>query len=50
VAKHHGVGQTQDAARIALRLPALCGPPTREEAQEVSPSKVSLFCSNFDPP
>jgi hypothetical protein len=29
------VGQTQDAARIALRLPALCGPPTREEAQQV---------------
>ena len=35
VAKHHGTGQTQDAARIALRLPALCGVPTREEAQEV---------------
>jgi hypothetical protein len=35
VAKRHGVGQTQDAARIALRLPALCGAPTREEAQEV---------------
>lgn len=35
VAKHHGVGQTQDAARIALRLPALCGPPTRQEAQQV---------------
>jgi len=35
VAKHHGVGQTQDAARIALRLPALCGAPTREEAQQV---------------
>jgi hypothetical protein len=35
VAKHHGVGQTQDAARIALRLPALCGSPTREEAQQV---------------
>jgi len=35
VAKHHGVGQTQDAARIALRLPALCGGPTREEAQQV---------------
>ena len=35
LAKHHGVGQTQDAARIALRLPALCGAPTREEAQEV---------------
>jgi hypothetical protein len=25
VAKRHGMGQTQDAARIALRLPALCG-------------------------
>ncbi len=35
VGKHHGVGQTQDAARIALRLPAFCGSPTREEAQEV---------------
>jgi hypothetical protein len=35
VAKRHGVGQTQDAARIALRLPALCGAPTREEAEHV---------------
>ena len=35
VAKRHGVGETQDAARIALRLPALCGMPTREEAQKV---------------
>src|SRR6267142_4281212 len=35
VAKHHGVGPTQDAARIALRLPALCGTPTREEAEQV---------------
>jgi hypothetical protein len=35
VAKQHGVGQTQDAARIALRLPALCGLPTREEAEQV---------------
>ena len=35
VAKRHGVGQTQDAARMALRLPAFCGAPTREEAQEV---------------
>ena len=35
VAKPHGVGQTQDAARIALRLPACCGMPTREEAQQV---------------
>ncbi len=35
VAKRHGVGQTQDAARIALRLPALCGAPTRQEAEQV---------------
>jgi hypothetical protein len=35
VAKQHGVGQTQEAARIALRLPALCGVPTREEAKQV---------------
>lgn len=35
VAKQHGVGQTQDAARIALRLPALCGAATREEAEQV---------------
>src|SRR5712671_2768355 len=35
VAKQQGVGQTQDAARIALRLPALCGVPTREEAEQV---------------
>jgi len=35
VAKQHGVGQTQDAARIALRLPAFCGLPTREEAEQV---------------
>jgi len=35
VAKRHGVGQTSDAARIALRLPALCGAPTQEEAEQV---------------
>jgi hypothetical protein len=35
VAKRHGVGETQDAARIALRLPAFCGMPTREEAAQV---------------
>jgi hypothetical protein len=35
VAKRHGVGQTLDAARIALRLPALCGAPTRAEAEQV---------------
>jgi hypothetical protein len=35
VGKRHGVGETPDAARIALRLPALCGRPTREEAEHV---------------
>jgi hypothetical protein len=40
VAKQHGVGQTQDATRIALRLPALCGVPTRQEAEQVL--KVSV--------
>jgi len=35
VATRHGLGQTQDAARIALRLPALCGAPTREAAAQV---------------
>jgi hypothetical protein len=35
VAKQRGVGETQDAVRIALRLPAFCGLPTREEAERV---------------
>src|SRR6266851_2756624 len=50
VAKHHGVGQTQDAARIALRLPALCGAPTREEAQQVlavSVARQRAFTAQF---
>ncbi len=41
VAKQHGVGQTQDAARIALRLPALGGVPTREEAEQVLEVRVA---------
>jgi hypothetical protein len=35
VAKHHGGGEIKDATRMALRLPALCGTPTREEARQV---------------
>ncbi len=34
-AKQHGVGELKDAGRMALRLPAFCGAPTREEAQQV---------------
>jgi hypothetical protein len=33
--KQHGVGPVKDANRMALRLPALCGVPTLEEAQQV---------------
>src|SRR5438132_3345778 len=40
VAKRHGVGETQDANRMALRLPALCGVPTREEAEQVLDVRV----------
>jgi hypothetical protein len=33
--KQHGVGPVKDANRMALRIPALCGLPTPEEAQKV---------------
>lgn len=33
--KQHGVGPVKDANRMALRIPALCGAPTLEEAQQV---------------
>jgi hypothetical protein len=35
LAKQHGVGQVKDADRIAIRVPALCGTPTRTEAEHV---------------
>jgi hypothetical protein len=35
LAKQHGVGPVKDANRMALRIPALCGLPTQEEAQQV---------------
>jgi hypothetical protein len=35
VGKRHGVGETPDVARIARRVPAFCGTPTREEAEQV---------------
>jgi hypothetical protein len=35
LAKQHGVGQVKDADRIAIRLPALCGAPSRVEAEQV---------------
>jgi hypothetical protein len=41
VAKRHGVGETQDADRLALRLPAVCGVPTREEAAHVLEVRVA---------
>ena len=33
--KQHGVGPVKDANRMALRIPALCGLPMPEEAQQV---------------
>ncbi len=41
VATRHGVGETPDAHRLALRLPALCGIPTREEAEQVLKVRVA---------
>jgi hypothetical protein len=41
MAKSRGVGETQEAARMALRLPACCGVPTREEAEQVLKVRVA---------
>ena len=41
VAKRHGVGETPDADRMALRQPALYGVPTREEAEQVRKVRVA---------
>jgi len=35
VGKHHGTGEIKDANRIAMRLPALCGTLTMEDAEKV---------------
>ena len=35
VAKRHGTGELKDANRIALRIPALCGELTRQDAENV---------------
>lgn len=35
VAKQHGTGEVKDVNRIALRIPALCGELTRQDAQDV---------------
>ena len=35
LAKQLGVGEIKDASRIAIRIPALCGAPTRAEAEQV---------------
>jgi hypothetical protein len=35
LSKQHGAGPLKDANRMALRIPALCGLPTQEEAQHV---------------
>ena len=35
VAKRHGTGEVKDANRIAARIPALCGDPTWQDAENV---------------
>jgi hypothetical protein len=40
VSKQHGTGELKDANRIALRIPAMCGELTREEAQRVLSIRV----------
>ena len=40
VGTRHGGGETPDAARLALRLPAWCGRSTREEAAHVRGGSV----------
>jgi hypothetical protein len=50
VAKHHGMGEIKEVGRMALRLPALCGTPTREEAQqvlEISVAEQQALTSRF---
>ena len=41
MAKARGVGETPEAARLARRLPACCGGPTREEAEPVLKGSVA---------
>jgi hypothetical protein len=49
VAKRHGVGETPEAHRMALRLPAFCGVPTREEAKQVLQVSVETQQELTDP-
>lgn len=41
LAKQHGTGQIKDADRIALRIPAMCGSVTLEDAKKVLGISVS---------
>ncbi len=34
LSKQHGAGEIKDAGRIAIRIPALCGTPTKAEAEQ----------------
>ena len=56
VAKRHGVGATQEAHRMALRLPAFCGVPTRAEAEQglqvrvARPPELTAPCPSLTKP
>ena len=47
VSKQHGTGEIKDANRIALRIPAMCGELTREDAQRVLSISVKEQQRNF---
>ena len=40
VGKEHGTGEIMDANRIAMRLPAMCGAVTKDDAQRVAHTSV----------
>jgi hypothetical protein len=54
-AQQHGGGERKAAGRMALRLPAFCGAPTREEAQQVlavsvaQPQAIPAPCPSLPP-
>ncbi len=49
MAKRHGVGETKDANRIAVRLPALCGQLSEQDAQHVLEVTVAEQAKAMDP-
>jgi hypothetical protein len=49
VSKQHGTGKIKDANRIALRIPAMCGELTREDAKSRASKLAKFFCPKIGP-